>query len=237
MFRPEAPRSTPPRPGPASRAAAWLRREPVAAAILILCLAIEAALEGADAGLWGAPGWRDAAYTYGAFWGGLLNGWAPLYPLQPVAMFLSYSLLHGGFLHVALNMITLISLTPPVTARLGQGRFFVLYLLSAIGGGAGFALFSFSTMPMIGASGALFGMAGALLAWAWSDRRAMGWSRLEVARLLAKPMLYLIGFNVVFFFVMHGALAWGAHLGGFLTGWICALLLGRRYRPFAKTRS
>lgn len=229
MIRPDPPRSAP-RSALAARVAAWLRREPVAAAILILCIVIEAALEGADAHLWGTPSWRPLAYDYGAFWGGLLTGVHPLYPGQPVVMFLSYSLLHGGFWHVTLNMFTLVSLTRPVTIRLGQGRFLALYLLSALGGAAGFALFSFTTAPMIGASGALFGMAGAILGWAWSDRRRLGWPRAEAARVLARPLLYLVGFNVVFFIVTHGQLAWGAHLGGFLVGWAAALRLDRRWR-------
>lgn len=214
------------------RIAAWTRREPAAATILILCLLIEAALEGAGAGLWGTTGWRDIAFALGAFQGGLLHGETPLYPFQSAVMFLSYGLLHGGFLHAALNMLTLASLAPPVTARVGQSRFLGLYILSTIGGGAGFALFSFSTDPMIGASGALFGLAGALLAWAWSDRRAMGQSRAEVARVLAKPMLYLIGLNVALYWAMQGGLAWGAHLGGFLTGWLSALFLRRRRHGF-----
>ncbi len=219
-----------------ARLAAWPRRQPAAAAIAFLCLSIEAILEGADAHLWGSPAWRGIAFNDGAFWGGLLQGAHPAFPLQPLVMFLSYSLLHGGFWHVALNMLTLVSLAPPVTARLGQRRFLTLYLLSAIGGGAGFALFSFTTAPMIGASGALFGLAGAILAWALADRRAIGQSRLEAARALARPILYLILLNVVMFWAMAGGLAWGCHLGGFLTGWALALWLDpRRYR-FSKMR-
>lgn len=220
-----------------SRLTGWPRRQPAAFAILALCVLIEAALEGADAGLWGAPGWRDAAYSYGAFLSGMQADWHPLYPLQPVAMFLTYSLLHGGFWHVTLNMITLISLAPPVTARLGQARFLILYLLSAIGGGLGFALLTVGPASMVGASGALFGLAGAILAWAWADRRAIGQSRAEVARLLARPILYLVALNAVMFVAMSGALAWACHLGGFVTGWAVALLMTRGYRPLANTRS
>lgn len=205
----------------------WLRREPVAAVILLLCLGIEAALEGAEAGLWGRPDWRDIAFNFGAFQGGLLLGWQELFPLQKVAMFFSYSLLHGGFWHVTLNMLTLVSLAPPVTRRIGQARFLALYVLATIGGGAGFVLFSFSTGAMIGASGALFGLVGALLSWVWSDRRAFGQSRAQVARALTKPMLYLIGLNVVLYWATQGALAWGAHLGGFLVGWIFARIVAR----------
>ena len=103
-----------------ARLRGWFARNPVSVLILMVCLLIEGALEGADAGLWGAPGWRDTAYTYGSFWASLLRGDTPVYPLQPAAMFLTYGFLHGGFWHVTLTMITLVSLGAPVAARLGQ---------------------------------------------------------------------------------------------------------------------
>ena len=211
-----------------ARLRGWFARNPVSVLILMVCLLIEGALEGADAGLWGAPGWRDTAYTYGSFWASLLRGDTPVYPLQPAAMFLTYGFLHGGFWHVTLNMITLVSLGAPVAARLGQARYLLFYLLTTIGGGAGFAVFSYSADPMVGASGALFGLAGAILAWAWADRRRYGQSPAQAARALARPIVYLIGLNVVFFWAMNGGLAWGAHLGGFLSGWGLGLLYDRR---------
>ncbi|MDE3079619.1 MAG: rhomboid family intramembrane serine protease [Paracoccaceae bacterium] len=216
-----------------ARLARWFRDEPVTAVLFTLCIGIEAILQGADYRLWGGPHWRDVAYTYGGFWGGLLHGWQPAYAGQGVAMFLSYSFLHGGILHVGMNMMALISLGRPVSQRLGQGRYLALYLLSAIGGGLGFALITYTTELMVGASGALFGLAGAILAWAWADRRRFGQSRVEVARVLARPLAYLVGINVVMFWALSGGLAWGCHLGGFVTGWALGLLLDRRYRRFA----
>lgn len=223
----------PPRVPLTTRLANWFRDEPVTAVLFTLCIGIEAALQGADHGLWGNPHWRDLAYTYGGFWGGLLHGWKPAYTGQDIVMFLSYSFLHGGILHVGMNMLALVSLGRPVAQRLGQGRYLLLYILSAIGGGLGFALITYTTELMVGASGALFGLAGAILAWAWADRRRFGQSRAEVARVLAKPLVYLVVINVVMFWALSGGLAWGCHLGGFLTGWVLGLLLDRRYRGFA----
>lgn len=244
-------------PGLGGRLRRWFALNPVSGVILIACLLIEAALEGADYGLWGTQVWREAVFAYGAFWAGLLHPGVPspvdlqmsapfaaiqqglpMYPAEPALMFLSYAFLHGGFWHVALNMLTLVQLGRPVAARLGQARYLALYILTGIAGGAGFALFSYSTEPMVGASGALFGLAGALLAWAWADRRRVGMPARAAARVLARPILYLVGLNVLMFWAMNGGLAWGAHLGGFLAGWVLALLFDRpRYPRFANTRS
>ncbi len=212
------------------RMGGWFRANPVAGAILILCLVIEGVLEGADAGLWGQADWRMLAVDYGAFFGVLLHGAQPNYPLQPVAMFVTYGFLHAGFVHVAVNMFTLVVLAAPVSARLGQARFASLYFIALIAGGAGFGLLSTLNAPMLGASGALFGLAGAILAWAWRDRRAFGQPTREIVRVLMRPILYLVLFNVVMFAATGGEIAWQTHLGGFLAGWAAALWLDPR-RP------
>ena len=85
-------------------------------------------------------------------------------------MFLSYAFLHGGLLHLGMNMITLWTLGQAVIDRVGQLRFSLLYAGTALGGAAGYGLLAEGVQPMVGASGALFGLAGALLAWAYIDR-------------------------------------------------------------------
>lgn len=183
--------------------------------LLIAATALpEVILWGADTGLWGTPRWRMIAFEYGAFWAGLLDNWRPNYALQPVAMFVTYGFLHAGPVHFTVNMITLLSLAPPILVRVGPARLMLLYAVSLIGGAAGFALLGPVAAPMVGASGALFGLAGAYLAWEWSDRRAAGISRWPVLRVT----LMLVGLNLVLWWVMAGGLAWQTHLGGFVAG-------------------
>ena len=210
------------------RARRWIVENPVAAIITFTCLAIEAVLQGADQGLWGAQDWRDVAFTDGAFWAPLLHGTQPIFATQPEAMFLTYGFLHAGLLHVGVNMASMVSLAVPISARLGQRRFALLYFIALLGGGAGFGLLSSLQAPMIGASGALFGLVGAILAWAWADRRAYGQHPVQIMRALARPFIILIGLNVVMFWGTGGQLAWQTHLGGFVTGWIAGLLLDPR---------
>lgn len=183
--------------------------------ILLVCFTTEVILQGADHGLWGSPRWRGLAYQNGGFWKGLLDNWRPNYAVQPVAMFASYGFLHGGVVHLLVNMITLVSLGRLVIERVGQLRFALIYTLSLLGGAAGFALLSTAVQPMVGASGALFGLAGVLTGWEYTARR--------LAREGIWPVLRVVGLltllNVVMYWAMDGNLAWETHLGGFLTGW------------------
>ena len=74
---------------------------------------------------------------------------------------------------------------------------------------------------MVGASGALFGLTGGLLAWLYVDR----YTRSEGLLPVAQAVMALFIFNLVLWWAMDGHLAWETHLGGFLTGWIFALLM------------
>lgn len=188
---------------------------------------IEVALTGADMGLWGPGRLRQLLYDWGGFWPGLLGSWQPNFPMQPYAMFLSYALLHGGILHLGMNMVTLWSLGIGVIDRVGSVRFLGLYLGATLGGAAGYGILAETVRPMVGASGALFGLAGALMAWAYVDRftaRAALWPIARVGTLL-------LAINLVMYWALDGQLAWQTHLGGFFAGWVLALLIDPRPLP------
>jgi len=182
---------------------------------LLVCVVIEGVLQGADHGGWGTLRWRGLAYEYGGFWRGLLGTWQPNYTAQPVVMFASYGFLHGGFMHLLVNMITLASLGRLVIERVGQRRFAVIYVLTLLGGAAGFALLSTAVQPMVGASGALFGLAGVVIGWEYTSRRFARKGMSPVLQVVA----VLIALNLFMYWAMDGNLAWETHLGGFLAGW------------------
>ncbi len=210
--------------GPDAQAEIADWRHPVLLGLFISCLLPELLLSGADLRLWGQPFWRMLAVQNFGFWPGLLDNWRPNYRVQPATMFLTYCLLHAGFMHFAVNMMTLFSLGRPLLARFGGGAFMLLYLASAIGGSIGFALLSSQILPMVGASGALFGLAGALVGLHHRDRLATHDSQGPVVR----AVLGLVALNLVLWWAMDGQLAWETHLGGFLTGWGVAIGLDRR---------
>lgn len=179
---------------------------------------IEAVLCLSDFGLLGSPSQlRLLSYHFGAFWPGLLGDWKPNYTAQPYVMFLTYGFLHSGFTHLLVNMITLFSLSRVIIERVGQISFLAIYFGAGLGGAIGFALFAPDLRPMVGASGALFGLFGAVLAWRYLENE----NRPKVVRVIAA----LAALNLVLWYAMEGQLAWQTHLGGFLAGWAIALLL------------
>ena len=186
----------------------------------------EIALTLGDANLFNMPRFRSTVYEYAGFWPGLLDNWEPNYLGQPALMFLTYGFLHSGVLHLVVNMITLASLGPPVIERVGNPKFLFIYAISITGGAIGFALLSDTFRPMVGASGALFGLAGAVIAWEYIDRFTLREALWPVVRAVA----FLIALNVVLYYAMDKLLAWEAHLGGFILGWIAAVIVDPRSR-------
>jgi membrane associated rhomboid family serine protease len=191
-------------------------------AIILVCAAIELTFQLADHGIIGTPRLRFLAYTYGGFWPGLLSDWRPNFPGQSVAMFLTYSVFHGGFWHFLFNIITLVSLGAAVLDRGGMPRYIAVYVASILGGAAVYGLLAPNYNPMVGASGALFGLVGALVAWDTAERRALRLTLRPVLRVI----LILAAMNLVLWWAMNGQLAWQTHLGGFLAGAAAAALLG-----------
>ena len=189
-----------------------------------IMVAIELVLSLSDAGYIGATGLRWQAYALGAFWQPVFAGTIPpAWPGQTVAMFLTHAFLHGGLMHLALNSVILLSLGKFVTSRVGPARTLAVLCLSAVGGALLFGLLAFTNAPMIGASGAVFGLVGLWQADEYYLRRRHG--------LTLKPVftaiLGLAAANVAFFVMLSGGLAWEAHLGGWLAGGLAGLVLLR----------
>jgi membrane associated rhomboid family serine protease len=178
---------------------------------------IEILLTGADRGWFGLPGWRSLAFVYGAFWQPLIDGAArPVYPGQTTAMFLTHALLHGGLFHLMMNGIILLALGKFIAEQVGAAALLVVFFVSAVAGGAVFGLINTAAIPMIGASGAVFGFIGLWQYWEYAARRAHG---LPLGPVL-NTLVALAAINVVLMVALGGGLAWQAHLGGFLAGWV-----------------
>lgn len=119
--------------------------------------------------------------------------------------------------HLGFNMLALWFLGPQLERFLGGARYLALYLLSALAGSAAVYWLTEPAQATVGASGAVFGLMGALLIIAW--RRG---GRIQ-------ELLGWIGANVVFTVLGGPQISWQGHLGGFLGGVaVAALLMGLR---------
>ncbi|GAB2848569.1 rhomboid family intramembrane serine protease [Microbacterium insulae] len=127
---------------------------------------------------------------------------------------LTVALVHGSFFHVGLNMLALWMIGRSLEPLLGRWRFLTLYLLSALGGSVAVTLLSFLT-PVVGASGAIFGLFGALLVIG----RHIGANIAGIAIILGVNLVigFLPGFNV----------SWQAHIGGLIVGLLVAFIYTR----------
>lgn len=199
--------------------------------LILLCCIPELILSFEDLGVIDIPRLRQTAYEYGGFWPGLLGPWEPNYPLQSTTMFFTYALFHSGPSHLILNMITLFSLGKVVVDRVGQIGFLMIFVAAVFGGALGYGLLTNAPNPMVGASGGLFGLAGALLSWNYVDR-FLGRERLTP---VLQGLVALIALNLILWWLMDGHLAWETHLGGFICGWISATLIDPRARDMNAT--
>jgi rhomboid protease GluP len=81
----------------------------------------------------------------------------------------SYGFLHGGLLHIGMNMYALFVLGPLLERMWGRAIFLTIYLLSCVGGGATAVVFS-PAGNMVGASGAICGLLGSMATWVYLNR-------------------------------------------------------------------
>ncbi|MCM3688480.1 rhomboid family intramembrane serine protease [Kocuria rosea] len=112
-------------------------------------------------------------------------------------------------LHLLLNMYTLYLFGQMLEPALGRARFLLLFGLSVLGGSLGVLLLASPYTLVVGASGGIFGLFGALFVL----QRHLGQS--------ITPIVVLIGVNLAFGFLFPG-IAWQAHLGGLVTGALVA---------------
>ena len=132
---------------------------------------------------------------------------------------LTVTLLHGDFLHLAFNMYALWLAGTIVERWYGSIRFGVFYLACAAAGSTASFVFG-GDAPSVGASGAIFGLFGILLAAGRLHHPVDRQSRGIVSQLMA-----LVLINIVFGFASGGSIDNAAHLGGLAAGlWLGALI-------------
>lgn len=132
--------------------------------------------------------------------------------------------LHFGFQHLMNNMMMLFFLGSILEEELGWWRYGVLYIISGIGGNVLSALYDLQTGHYVvsaGASGAIFGIIGALFLIIIRNRGRIG-------NLSGRGMLFMVACSLY-----HGFTSTGidnmAHIGGIITGFLVAVVLYRKH--------
>jgi len=170
--------------------------------------------------------------------------WIPGYLVPNLVTIFVSMFLHGGFMHIASNMLYLWIFGDNIEDRLGHVRYAIFYLVCGFGATLSHAFFNASSrVPSIGASGAIAGVLGAYL---------ILYPRAQVTTLIPIfivmtvrniPAVFLLGF----WFVLQifsgvgslgmtgqeqsGGVAYFAHIGGFVLGMILINVFGGRRTP------
>jgi membrane associated rhomboid family serine protease len=148
--------------------------------------------------------------------GGLSGSWTSRWAFAPFIgqdepwRFLTTAFLHVSIIHILFNMYALWIMGPLVEQMLGRARYLAIYVICAIAGSAGVLLLASPTSaswvtPAVGASGAIFGVFGALVPIFRCTGRQMG----QIVGLIV--INFLLGFFL-------SNIAWQAHLGGVVAG-------------------
>jgi membrane associated rhomboid family serine protease len=156
---------------------------------------------------------------------------------------LTYAALHGSWEHLFLNIVWLAAFGAPLARRIGAERFLMLFGLSVIGGaGLHFALNWYEAMPLVGASAGIAGIMAAVSLFMFQPGASLSGGLVTGREVYHPPALRLsavwrdrrvmwflgiwLGLNLLtgFFSLTPGGgagpIAWEAHLGGFVTGFL-----------------
>ena len=148
--------------------------------------------------------------------------------MPPSLTFFSYMFLHGGWMHVLLNMLFLFVFGDNIEDALGHARFLVFYLLCGIAGGAAHAFAApLSNVPLVGASGAIAGVIAAYIMVRPCARITVlifGFIPISLAS------YWVLGFWVLsqvwhVFSLDKSDTAWWAHVGGLVAGAVLIVVM------------
>ncbi|WP_431813579.1 rhomboid family intramembrane serine protease [Kocuria sp. cx-455] len=139
-------------------------------------------------------------------------GYAPVLTTSQPWRMLTSGFVHSmpSPVHLLLNMYTLYLFGRMLEPLLGTWRMVVLFVLSVLGGSLGVLLLGQPNVLVIGASGGVFGLFGAVFIFMRHFKRSI------------TPIVVLIGINLAFGFLV-GGIAWQAHVGGLIVGALVSL--------------
>jgi len=186
------------------------RRVPVVTVLLFVVLWIVFALESVQKG-----GSDNAAvlFRFGATTSATLSD-------RELWRLVASTFVHRGLAHIAVNALVLLVVGSIAETLYGRLRYLALYLAGGVGGAVTTVLVSGPGDIGVGASGALYGLAGATIVATWTQRDALP---RETARDLRLLFVVTVPASLLAGLALHMSIA--AHIGGFVTGTVLALVM------------
>ena len=150
----------------------------------------------------------------------------PLKIIPPSLSILTSMFLHGGWMHIIGNMTYLYIFGDNIEERLGKLKFIIFYLVTGIFAALTQAIIDpTSTIPMIGASGAIAGILGGyLVLYPKANIKVLFWFIIFVKVIKIRAFIVLGGWIIIQFISFNGTdlnsggVAYAAHIGGFISG-------------------
>lgn len=130
---------------------------------------------------------------------------------------ITYMFLHAGFIHIFLNMYSLYIVGTKVEDFFGKWKYIIIYLFSGICGGL-LSIGLNQNVISVGASGAIFGLFGALIYFGYTYRGYVG-------AIVKSQIVPIVIYNLIIGFFIPGIDMWG-HVGGLFAGMLTANMLG-----------
>ena len=150
----------------------------------------------------------------------------------PILTLFTSLFMHGGWMHLIGNMMYLVIFADNIEDVFGKKKFILFYLFSGIFASFSQALLNLSSdVPMIGASGAIAGVLGAYLFY-FPKAKILVLVPFFIFFTLRIPASILLIFWFIFQFLnlsnIESSVAWMAHIGGFIFGYIFSIINGKR---------
>ena len=171
--------------------------------------------------------WRSAAFLFLAFFP--LDFGTPYKELffgQNLVMFFSYSFLHGNFFHMIINVAIFFALGKQIEEQLGAVNLILIFISTSIAGAAAYQILSSgSSVPMVGASGGVFGFFGFIKGKELIYRIRHNLTILPFLNLIFGLIILHIILVLLYPTIIPFQIGWQGHVGGFVFGLILASMI------------
>ncbi len=184
--------------------------------LTLVLIGINVAVAVAEVAIWNGSFINNWMFDHGALFasGCCINGHVVGVAHGDWWRLVTAMFLHASWIHLGMNMFSLYFVGTILEQIIGRWRFLLLYLASGLAGSAGALVWSAPNAPTVGASGAIFGILGALLILERRGNIATG-----------GQILGLIVLNLVITFAFSSYISVGGHVGGLIGGIVLMILL------------